>query len=68
MWVYFVCLTYSFHALITYIAPWLWQEFESEYGYEERLRIRDAMSACVFDEIGGVAYMEWSFMPHDFAR
>jgi len=54
MWVYAVCFAYASHVVYTYLLNW--PVIDSSIKNEEntRLRLRDAMSSCMFDEIAGI--------------
>jgi hypothetical protein len=67
MWVAFLGLLYSLHAVYNYFLPWYWNKTgPCMNGEEQRNRMRDAIASTTFEDSSGLNYAEWAFPPHDF--
>jgi hypothetical protein len=53
--------------LFTYFTPYYWNNRQVENGEESRQRMKDALSSTYWEEIGGLDWAEWGWLPHDFA-
>jgi hypothetical protein len=67
MWILFIAIIYTGHVLYTYMIPWYWNKTATcKNGEEERVRMRDAISATILEECIGIQFGEVGWGSHDF--
>jgi hypothetical protein len=67
MWVVYIAAIYIIHEIYNYFLPWYWNKTAScKNGEEERVRLRDALASCTFEESTGMQFAEWGFGPHTY--
>lgn len=67
MLVVFVCAVFCAHEMYSYMLPHYWMRGHAQNGEDTRLRMRDALASCVYEEIFGNQWAEFFFTPHAFA-
>merc|ERR1711935_1133505 len=66
MFVTYVCFGYTAYTIYNWVIPYYWMTHTKKNGEISQLRMRDAISTCVFEEIYGNDYIELAFTPHQF--
>jgi hypothetical protein len=65
MWVAYISAIYCLHVAYSYFIPWYWNKTAScKNGEEQRVRMRDVLSASTLEDSLGYQILEWGFNPH----
>ncbi|EAR82265.1 hypothetical protein TTHERM_01230120 (macronuclear) [Tetrahymena thermophila SB210] len=66
-WITLLCGIYCIHEIYTYMLPYYWISTPLKNDEYSRLRMRDYIASAVLEEIYGIQYGDWTWLPHDFA-
>eukprot|EP00919_Chromeraceae_sp_WS-2016_P057990 GHVR01137514.1.p1 GENE.GHVR01137514.1~~GHVR01137514.1.p1 ORF type:complete len:134 (+),score=9.84 GHVR01137514.1:7628-8029(+) len=67
MWILYIAGLYFAHEMYNYFLPWYWNKTAPvKNGEEERIRMRDALASTVEEDVIGLQFAEWGWMPHDY--
>ncbi|EGR31086.1 hypothetical protein IMG5_118110 [Ichthyophthirius multifiliis] len=66
-WITLVCGIYVIHVIYSYLIPYYWVSTPLKNEEYTRLRMRDYIASSVLEEIYGIQWAEWAWLPHDFA-
>ena len=47
--------------------PYYWVSTPLKNDEETRLRMKDYIASAVLEEVYGISWAEWGWLPHDFA-
>ncbi|KRX10973.1 hypothetical protein PPERSA_12097 [Pseudocohnilembus persalinus] len=62
-----ISVSYIMLTLYQYMVPYYWQTFQTDNDEFTRLRMKDALASCIWEELGFSDFAEWGWQPHDFA-